>query len=342
MTRRDLLFSLPAAALPSCVRAQARKGSIPVVGLSHMTLSVSDPKRSLQFYQGLFGMAIQAHQGSTTILRIGPGPQFVAISAVGPNGKPGVNHWCVLTRNFNTERTLALLAGHGITKSETNGAMKVRVRMRGPENGGAPGGTPEMYVGDPDGLVVQIQDTSYCGGAGVLGNICLAKPEPAPSKGLLAMEDLSHVTLFASDAQRSRDFYQSVFSMPIRTHQGPAPLLAVGSKGAFLAIAGNPGARSGAPPPAVGINHVSFRMRNFNFERVTQALMTYGFKPREPEARGPAGPLTTYVSMRMPDRGGAPDGTPELYFTDPDGILLQIQDMSYCGGGGKLGNLCLS
>jgi hypothetical protein len=40
--------------------------------------------------------------------------------------------------------------------------------------------------------------------------------------------------------------------------------------------------------------------------------------------------------------GQAPDGTPKLYFTDPEGILLQIQDMTYCGGGGKLGNLCIS
>jgi len=340
ITRRNLLLSLPAAALASRARAQASKPSVPVTGLSHMTLSVSDPKRSLQFYQGLFGMPIQAHQGPTTILRIGPGPQFVALGAVGPNGKPGINHWCVFTPNFNVEGALATLAGHGITKSETNGAMKVRVRMRGPENGGAKEGTPEMYVGDPDGLVIQIQDTRYCGGAGVLGSICLARPEPAPSKGLLAMEDLSHVTLSVTDAQRSLDFYQSVFAMRIEAHQGPSPLLAVGPKGSFLAIAGGGGGRAGVAPPAASINHISFRMRNFNPERVTQALVSYGLKPREPDARGPAGPLSTYITLRMPNRGGAPDGTPELYFTDPDGILLQIQDMSYCGGAGKMGNIC--
>ena len=26
-----------------------------------------------------------------------------------------------------------------------------------------------------------------------------------------------------------------------------------------------------------------------------------------------------YISMRMENRGGAKEGTPELYFTDPDG-----------------------
>jgi hypothetical protein len=47
-----------------------------------------------------------------------------------------------------------------------------------------------------------------------------------------------------------------------------------------------------------------------------------------------------YVSMRMENRGGAKEGTPELYFTDPDGLLMQLQDVSYCGGGGVLGSVC--
>jgi len=46
------------------------------------------------------------------------------------------------------------------------------------------------------------------------------------------------------------------------------------------------------------------------------------------------------VTMRMPDRGGASTGTPELYFTDPDGILLQLQDVRYCGGAGYYGEIC--
>jgi catechol 2,3-dioxygenase-like lactoylglutathione lyase family enzyme len=342
ITRRNLLLSLPAAPIASRALAQSRKSSIPVTGLSHMTLSVSDPKRSLEFYQRLFGMPIQARQGPTTVLRIGAGPQFVALSAVGPNGKPGINHWCVFTDHFNVDRALGILAEHGITKSEANGAMKVRVRIRGPESGGAKEGTPEMYVGDPDGLVVQIQDSSYCGGAGVLGNVCLAKPEPAPTNGLLAMEDFSHCTIFVTDAQRSLEFYQSVFGMPIQTHQGATPLLAVGSHGSFLTIAGGGGGRgrAGATFPAASINHVSFRMRGFDPDKVMKTLESYGVKPREQGARGPARPLVCYVTMRMADRGGSPDGTPELYFTDPDGILLQIQDMTYCGGSGKMGEVC--
>jgi hypothetical protein len=46
------------------------------------------------------------------------------------------------------------------------------------------------------------------------------------------------------------------------------------------------------------------------------------------------------VTMRMADRGGAAEGTPELYFTGPDGLLVQLRDVSYCGGAGWPGNLC--
>jgi hypothetical protein len=47
-----------------------------------------------------------------------------------------------------------------------------------------------------------------------------------------------------------------------------------------------------------------------------------------------------YVETRHEDQGGAKEGTPELYFTDPDGILVQLQDVSYCGGSGVLGTVC--
>ena len=52
-------------------------------------------------------------------------------------------------------------------------------------------------------------------------------------------------------------------------------------------------------------------------------------------------PFMHWISMRMPNRGGAEGGTPELYFSDPDGVRIQLQDPTYCGGGGYLGDSCL-
>jgi hypothetical protein len=43
----------------------------------------------------------------------------------------------------------------------------------------------------------------------------------------------------------------------------------------------------------------------------------------------------------MENRGGAKEGTAELYFTDPDGLLMQLQDTKYCGGARLLGEICV-
>jgi catechol 2,3-dioxygenase-like lactoylglutathione lyase family enzyme len=243
------------------------------------------------------------------------------------------------TPDFTVDRVTEVLGEHGITKAEgrgggmTGGPMKMRIRIRDERTGGSRDGTPEMYVGDPDGLAIQLQDTTYCGGSGPMGEVCLSRLVPAPSAGLIALKDLSHVTLFVSDGPRSIAFYQDLFAMPVQAHQGPTPLLGVGSNRQFLTIVGTGAAR----PPS--INHACFTMENFNPDKVLKKLADFGVKPRG-EGRGPAGPLVSYVTMRTEARGGAKGGTPELYFTDPDGILMQIQDVTYCGGAGSMGEIC--
>ena len=343
MTRRELLLSLPALALAPQVLAQARP-SFKVRAINHMTIGVSDPKRTVEFYQTLFGMPLQARQGATPVLRVGAGPQFMAVSQVGAGQTPSITHYCLTIDDFEVDRVLGVLAAHGVTRAEapgggmSGGPLKVRVRMRGPESGGAPGGTPEIYVGDPDGNVVQLQAPTYGGGAGRLGEVL--KVEPSPSKGLIALEDYSHFTLFGQDSPRTNKWYQDLFGVGIRSYQGPtSPTLAVGPTVQFVMITGGGAGRAGAPPRPSSINHVSFNMKNFNVEAVQKALESVGIKPRE-GTTGAVPPMRHYISMRMENRGGAKEGTPELYFTDPDGILVQIQDVSYCGGGGYLGNLC--
>ena len=80
-------------------------------------------------------------------------------------------------------------------------------------------------------------------------------------------------------------------------------------------------------------------MDNFDVESIQASLESFGIQPRGEAAQGTP-PLVHYISLRMPARGGIEGGTPELYFTDPDGLLMQLQDTTYCGGGGYLGNQC--
>jgi catechol 2,3-dioxygenase-like lactoylglutathione lyase family enzyme len=305
----------------------------------------------VDFYQGLFGMPVTSRQGTTTNLQISAGPQFLGLSAAGSN-PPSINHICLGVEDFNVDRLTAVLSQRGITKTDVagnagggglgGGPMRMRVRVRGPEAGGAREGTPELYFSDPDGIVMQLQDPRYCGGGGALGNVC-APPEASPKKGLLALRDWSHCTIFGPDGARANSFYQDLFSLRVQAYQGPtAPLLGVGGV-QFLMFAGGGGrGRRGADPasPAGSINHLCMSMDGFNPDSVIKALESYGIKPRG-SVQGLAGPLVHYISLRMENRGGAKEGTPELYFTDPDGLLIQVQDTKYCGGAGVLGEVCL-
>ena len=231
LTRRQLLGSLSAAYVAQpfahvakpfrAARTAQTAGSSPPIRvrtLNHFGLAVSDPKRSVDFYQGLFGMPVQARVDTTTILRVGAGPQFISIAPAAANAAPSINHYCLGIENFAVDRVLAALAAHGVTKGNAAGPMKVAVTVRD--------GTPDLLFGDPDGIVCQLQDVSYCGGSGPLGNVCRTV-EPSPKKGLLALRDLSHLTIFRATPQRSNKFYQDLFGLSIRSYQGPtAPTLA--------------------------------------------------------------------------------------------------------------------
>ena len=194
----------------SAALAQARAASIPVRTLNHVTLLVSDVQRSIDFYQSLFGMPLQASTGAASKLTVGSGPQFITIA--GANNSAGIDHFCFGIDGFDLDRLLRALAEHGLSRTDTRSPMTVRVSIRGAEQGGAPKGTPELYIYDPDGIALQLQDTGYCGGEGVLGTIC--PPQALPGNGRLAVQDLNHVTLSVSNRERSTSFYQAVLGMP--------------------------------------------------------------------------------------------------------------------------------
>jgi catechol 2,3-dioxygenase-like lactoylglutathione lyase family enzyme len=331
LSRRSLLLALPSVAIARRVLAQTRTPSLRAHGLNQMTLSVSDVKRSVDFYQGLFGMPIQARQGETVCLRIGSGPQFLALRPIAAGATPSISQFGIALENFDADRTVKALADHGVERATAIGPMKVVVKARE--------GTPEVFLGDPDGLVVQLQAPRYCGGGGARGDV--ARVEPSPKKGLMTLRDMSHFTVFVSDGPRSQAFFQQLFGLSIRARQGPAaPLLGIGPGVHFVFWAGGPPSSAAAPRRA-SINHGCVSVDGFNVEAIQKALENYGVRPRENQT-GPVGPMRHYVSLRMEDRGGAKEGTPELYFTDPDGILVQLQDVRYCGGGGYLGDVCLS
>jgi catechol 2,3-dioxygenase-like lactoylglutathione lyase family enzyme len=340
LDRRGFLASMPALMAMPMLIAQSRQMPFKLRTFNHVTLVVSDLQRSIDFYQGLFGLPVQTRQGADgATLRIGSGPQLLGLTTNPSSGNrtPRIDHMCVGVEGFDLDRLLKHLADQGVPKSDEQGAMRVQVRMRGEDRGGMASGTPEVYIGDPDGIILQLQDVSYCAGSGPLGNVC-ATPEPSPKTGLIAPKAYNHCTVYSTYAQRSNRFYQQLFGMEIRSYQGPtAPTLAVGPGVEFLMLTG--GGTNAASPRRASINHFCLSVEGFDTKPIVETLESFGIKPRENQT-GPAGALRHYITMRMENRGGAKEGTPELYFTDPDGLLVQLQDVSYCGGSGPLGNVC--
>lgn len=323
LTRRELLLSVPALAVARKLLAQ--EAPLRTLGLHSVTLAVSDVARSLEFYQALFGMPVQTRHGDTVLLQIGEGPRFMALMPAGAEG-PHIDHWGVALEDYNLRNIMTRLGALGVEQALegpglAGGPMRARMRERS--------GIPEVYMADPDGLVTQLSAPSYCGGAGLLGDSCpLVEESPVP--GDLSLTAISHLTINVTDPGASNAFYQRVFGFDIQAYQAASPILGVGPGSDFLMFigAGNGGAR---------VNHVCFYMDGFGVDGVLGVLEGHGITSRDENG---AGPMRHWISMRMPNRGGAPEGTPELYFSDPDGLSIQLQDNSYCGGGGYLGGEC--
>ena len=352
LKRRTLLKALPLMALTNRAFAAAEPG-LRLQKINCFELRVSDVERSVKFYQQLFGMSVQSRNGGRVCLRVGAGPAFMAIRKVEAGEMPGITHIGYSVENFEQTRVQKALeqSGYASVQAPALGspglanAMKQWIRMRGD--------TPELYFTDQSGLLLQLSDKSYCGGTGKLGAVC-DKPEPV-APGLFKLTDISHFTVFLGDGAAANTYYQNLFGLKVQAYQGPgAPVTGIGDGKQFVMYAGGGPAPGGAPPAAAGgaapaagprpptaarIDHGCFLMEGFKVDDVLAKLTSAGLSAR-PD-RTPTGPLMHYISLRQPNRGGAEGGTPELYFSDPDGILMQLQDPSYCGGGGYLGNECL-
>ena len=124
-----------------------------------------------------------------------------------------------------------------------------------------------------------------------------------------AVKSMNHVSVFVPNVQKSVAFYQELFGLPLLTRQDPGVNLSTGSS--FLGIyPAQAGATTGS------INHICLGMENFDADAVLKQLTDRGIKG----------------NIRL--RGD----TKELYFTDPDGIRVQLQDVKYKGGTGPLGD----
>ena len=321
MTRRSALLALSATMVSPGLMAQQTRPAIQTRRLNNVMIAVSNLERSTAFYEGLFGPPVR--QGDTVVFRVGEGPHFFALTAVRSGAKPDFLSYGMTVADFDAERVMRTLADLGV------GGAQITRR----------GDTPELFVPDPNGIKVQLQHTAYGHGSGARGDVLPPAPT-AVARSAFQLKTINHVTLTIANGAREKEFYQTVFGLPIRAMQGSGVTLAIGEGTdgiVFNAAANSPNAVS-------GINHACFTIENFDAERVMAILIDHGLEPIETGIPALIKPLTCRVRWRQrANNGGGPTsplGTPELYFTDPDNIRIQIQDVSYCGGSGRLGQIC--
>ena len=174
ISRRDLILGLtalatasatPGRAAPAAAATPAQNAApIPVTTMNHVTLTVSDVQRSVNFYQRVLGLPLVTNQGNERdwnanaipVLGVGDGPQFIAFSR---GDRPHINHYCLGMAEFDAQDVAERLAAHGI---------EARIRMRADSDPPA----EELIFSDPDGIPVQLQHQDYCGGSGVQGDLC--------------------------------------------------------------------------------------------------------------------------------------------------------------------------
>jgi len=318
-TRRELLAGIAGGLVAPRAFAQPPP-PIPVRGLNHLHLTVSSLQRSLEFYQRVFGMPLAGMQGVEAdwqkpvvpMLAIGSGPEFISFAeGLGRlGGRDRIDHFGFGMDRFDAQQVVKQLDAHGI---------KSNVRMRADS-------TPpvaELKFNDPDNVIVQIQDVTYCGGAGALGSRCANKPAPSfAGPPAIAVRTLNHFTIAVTDVQRAVAFYQRVFGMRMQYNQGTeadwqkkvVPIVGIGKGPQFLAF-------SAARDPG-RIDHFCLGVDRFDSADMVKRLDAHGVK----------------ASVRM--RADSSPPTEELTFRDPDNILVQLQDVTYCGGEGKLGEKC--
>jgi len=122
--------------------------------------------------------------------------------------------------------------------------------------------------------------------------------ESAPS---IQAATLNHVTLRVSDVERSVKFYQKLFDLSVANRQQNSVGLNLGSSHLGLSKV-----QSGEQPH---INHFCLGVPDFDADRTMRMLDAHGVKG----------------SIRMRDE------VKELYFPDPDGLRVQLQDVNYHG-----------
>jgi catechol 2,3-dioxygenase-like lactoylglutathione lyase family enzyme len=127
---------------------------------------------------------------------------------------------------------------------------------------------------------------------------------PLAAAGVFTAVSVDHISYEVSDYKRSRDFYTDLLGMTATQENAQFSFCQLTFGNSMLVVRN----RTESIRPFVSrVDHVSYRIEDWNTERVKAELERRGFKPRL-DTGGPAGP-PNYASFHV---------------EDPDGFDIQI------------------
>ena len=128
-----------------------------VLRIDHVVLRVKDAERSIAFYRGVLGCAVEKRRDDLGLVHLRAGTSLIdLVPHDGPLGRQGgalagaegrnVDHVCLRIEPFDEAVIRTLMAEHGVA---VNGEVQ--------NNFGAEGNGPSIYVADPDGNTVELK-----------------------------------------------------------------------------------------------------------------------------------------------------------------------------------------
>lgn len=119
------------------------------LGLDHVVLRVRDQGVSERFYREVLGCTLDRVNERVSLVHLRFGEQLIDLvpgDGPSPEGRQGMDHFCLSIRCDDLEAVAQALAARGVT-----------VEGVGAKRFGAYGDGPSLYLRDPDGYKVELK-----------------------------------------------------------------------------------------------------------------------------------------------------------------------------------------